>query len=71
MTRRLSFILVSCLTFVLALACVPRPAGAVDPYEINVVLGLTGPYAFIAKARRGWTATKTSSTNPAASAAGR
>ena len=42
----------SCLRIVVAAlfalaTLVPGPAGAVDPYEINVILPLTGTYAFV------------------------
>ena len=37
-----------CVLFALA-TLLPRAADAVDPYEINVILPLTGTYAFVGK----------------------
>jgi branched-chain amino acid transport system substrate-binding protein len=41
--------LAGCLGIVAALAFVPGSVGAVDPYEINVILNLTGPAALAGK----------------------
>jgi branched-chain amino acid transport system substrate-binding protein len=45
MTRRLAFALVALL-----LAAAVAPAGAADPYDVNVLLSLTGPGAFLGQA---------------------
>src|SRR5476649_1322306 len=46
---RRSSVILALLAMMVVLAGIPLPSGAVDPYEINVIMSLTGPLAFVGR----------------------